>query len=407
MNRLCLALITTFVTSLVVSSFAAPPVVVEWRNDRTGIFNETGLLKEWHQDGPELMWYYEQLGAGHSSVAISNNKLYVAGMVDGKGYLHVFDADGNKLNKIMYGNEWNTNYDGTRGTPNFSAGKIYLITGVGDVICLDEETLDVVWKRNMLVDFNSKNITWGITESPLIIEEKLIVTPGGQEHNVVALNKNTGEVIWSSQGLGELSAYCSPLYIHDQKTPLIVTITAHHILGLEAATGKLLWSFENRNTNHIHSNTPLYANNMILIASVDKGATMIKLSDGGLKAEIVWQIPELDNMMGALVKIDDHVYGSSSGYKNRNWFCVDWNSGEIKFLERGFGMGVTIYADGMLYCYSDRGEMALVKPAVDKFNIVSKFTIEKGTDQHWAHPVIYKGVLYVRRGDALMAYKIN
>jgi outer membrane protein assembly factor BamB len=328
-------------------------------------------------------------------------------MLDGKGYLYVFDLSGKLLNKLMYGDEWTANFVGTRATPIINDGKIYIMSGTGDVICLNKNSLEVIWRKNMLEVFQSQNITWGINESPLIIGEKLIITPGGKEHNGVALDKNTGQLIWSSPGEGDLSAYCSPLYIGDQEVPLIVTITAEHIIGLEASTGKMLWSFESKNRNDIHSNTPVYANNMILCTSVDKGCTMLRLSDGGRKAEIVWELPEWDNMMGAIVKLGDYIYGSGSGYKERVWYCVDWTTGEIKYKETGLGMGVTIYADGLFYCYTDKGEMALVKATPEKFEIISQFMIEKGTDQHWAHPVIYRGVLYVRHGDSLMAYKIK
>ena len=384
-------------------------VQIEWRSDRTGIYNETGLLKSWSADGPEMLWYYDGLGEGHSSVAVSNEKLYVTGMTeDGDGYLHVFNINGELLNKIMYGAEWNVNFEGTRGTPTIREGKIYLMSGLGDLICLDENNLNMIWKRNILADFDSKNIIWGITESPLIFGEKIIASPGGEVHNIVALNKNTGELIWSSPGVGELSAYCSPLFVGDQETPLIVTISASHIIGLEAATGKLLWSFESKNRNAIHSNTPVYADNMILCTSVDKGSTMLRLSDGGRKAEIVWEIPDLDNMMGGLLKIGDNIYGSCSGYKNKLWYCVNWYTGEILYKESGLETaGVTIFADGMFYCYSDKGDMALVKPDIQKFDIVSQFKIEKGTGPHWAHHVIYNGTLLVRHGNSLMAYKIK
>ena len=387
------------------SKQSTAPSTIEWRNDRTGIFNDTGLQKSWHQGGPELLWYYEKLGDGHSSVAISNNRLYVTGMIDSKGYLHVFDLFGNKLNSIMYGEEWDINYPGTRGTPNFSDGKIYIVSGIGDVICFDEKSLEILWKRNMLKDFDSQNIVWGITESPLIIGDKLIVTPGGELHNVVALDKNTGELIWSSPGVGEPSAYCSPIYISDQEIPLIATMTAQHIIGVEATTGELLWAVEHGNIRSIQSNTPVYSENMILVASVYKGSTMIRLTEGGRKAEIAWQIPEFDNMMGGLVKIDEHVFGTC---RQRLWYCVNWKTGEIIFTDSEIGASsVTIFADGMFYCYSDRGELSLISHSKDKLNIVSRFNITKGTDQHWAHPVIYQGTLYVRRGEAVMAYKIG
>ena len=396
------------ITLIITMTFNALFAQMQWRYNRTGIYeNEKGLLRVWPDTGPELLWFFDGLGEGHSSVSISNEKVYITGSLDGKGHLFVFDLNGKLLNKTMYGDEWTENYVGTRSMPNISNGKIYIISGAGDLICWDESTLDVLWKRNIFVDFESKNITWGFNESPLLVGEKIIATPGGATHNIVALNKNTGELIWSSPGKGELSAYCSPLYIGELETPLIVTMTTEHILGLEASTGKLLWSFENKNRNSIHANTPVYANNRVLITSVDKGCTMLHLSDGGRKAEIVWELPELDNMMGALVKIGDYLYGSGSGYKERVWYCVDWNTGKVQYKEKGLAMGATIYADERFYCYTDKGEMALVNASPEKFEIVSKFMITKGTEQHWAHPVIHRGVLYVRHGDSVMAYKIK
>ena len=149
---------------LLLAVIVLPPLSaqVEWRNDRTGIYaNETGLLKSWPASGPEMLWYVDGLGEGHSSVGIVANKLYVTGMLDEKGYLFVFDLNGKLLNKKMYGNEWATNYVGTRATPIINDGKIYLMSGVGDLVCLDEGNLDVIWKRNIFIDFDSKNIRWG------------------------------------------------------------------------------------------------------------------------------------------------------------------------------------------------------------------------------------------------------
>jgi len=382
---------------------------VEWRYDRTGIYSkETGLLKSWPEGGPELLWHYDGLGEGHSSVAITAEKIYATGLTDSTGYLYVFNHNGELLNKVMYGGEWTVDYPGSRATPTVNAGKIYVMSGTGNLVCLDESNLNIIWEKHILEHFESTKVKWGISESPLIIGEMVIATPGGEEHNVVALDKNTGELIWSSGGVGDLSSFCSPLYIADQETPLIVNHTAEHILGLEAATGNVLWSFEYKNKNSIQANTPIYANSMILCTSLEMGSTLFRLSEGGRKAEIVWSVPELDNMMGALVKVDDYIYGSSSGSrKNNSWYCVDWETGEIKYKEQDIAVGVTIFADGMLYCYTDKGDMMLVNPTPEKFDLVSQFPITLGTDQHWAHPAIYQGVLYVRHGNTLMAYKVK
>ncbi|MCD7900203.1 MAG: PQQ-binding-like beta-propeller repeat protein [Bacteroides sp.] len=380
---------------------------IQWRGtDRSGIYNEPGLLKSWPEKGPDLLWHYDGLGEGHSSVAIDSDKIYVTGLSDGKGFIYVFDMAGKLLSKKEYGPEWTKSYNGPRGTITVNGGKLYLISGLGDIYCFDQNNLNVIWKKNLLQEYNSSNIEWGICEAPLIINDKVIATPGGKQHNMVALNKNTGALIWSSPGEGDLSAYCSPLYISDQQVPLITTMTASHIIGIDANTGKKLWSHPNTNRHSVHANTPVYSNNMILFTSgYGRGSTMLRLLNGGRSIEEVWFSKELDNRIGAMVKVGNYAYGS--GDSNRFWFCVDWNTGEIKWQERGLAMGNIIANDGMLYCYTDRGEIVLAKATPEKLDIVSKYSITMGTEQHWAHPVLYKGVMYVRHGDTLMAYKMK
>ncbi len=395
----------TFFSLLTLSLFAQDNI--QWRGtDRTGAYKENGLLKTWPTAGPDMLWYYNGLGEGHSSVAIDSDKIYLTGMSDGKGYIYVFDLNGKLLNKKEYGAEWNKSYNGPRGTVTVNSGKVYLISGVGDLYCFDQNNLNVLWKKNILQEYNASNIEWGINEAPLIIGDKLIVTPGGKQHNMVALNKNNGVLIWSSPGEGDLSAYCSPLYISDQQVPIIVTMTADHIVGVDAETGKKLWSHENKNRYSVHANTPVYGDNMILCTSgYGRGSTMLRLTNGGRGIQEAWFSKELDNRIGAMVKVGDYVYGS--GDSNRFWFCADWKTGEIKWKEKGLAMGNIIANDGMLYCYTDRGEMVLAKATPEKLDIVSKFSITMGTEQHWAHPALYKGVMYVRHGDTLMAYKVK
>jgi outer membrane protein assembly factor BamB len=394
-----------FILMCTALSLSAQNTNIQWRNDRTGVFFETGLLKSWPEKGPELLWHFDGLNEGHSSVAIDDNKIYVTGMTGKIGYLYVLDLNGKLLNKKTYGKEWADSYNGPRGTVTINDGKIYLITGMGALICFEQNTLEIIWTKDIQTDFGGKNIKWGINESPLIVNEKIILTPGGKKHNVVALNKNNGALIWSCEGEGDVSAYCSPLYVGDQKEPLIVTMTADHILGIDFATGKKLWSYENKNRWSVHANTPVYGDNMLLFTSgYGKGSMMFRLKDGGRAVEKVWENSDIDSRIGAMVKIGDYLYGS--GDFSKAWFCVDWKTGEIKYKDKSLATGVTIAADNMLYCYSDKGEMALVRVTPEKFDLVSQFPITLGTDQHWAHPVIYQGVLYLRHGNTLMAYKI-
>ena len=393
--------------SLIVSVNLFAQDVIQWRGtDRTGIYEETGLMKSWPESGPEMLWHYDGLGEGHSSIAIANNKIYVTGLVEGNGHLFVFSMDGKLLDKKPYGPEWDTSYNGSRGTVAIDNGKLYVYSGMGDLVCFDENSLAILWKKNIVDDFQGSNIRWGVNESPLIIEDKIIITPGGKTNNVIALNKNTGDLIWACAGEGDVPSYCSPLYISDQQVPQIVTITADHILGINAKTGEKLWSFAYNNMRKIHPNTPIYSDNMLLcVFGYGKGSVMLRLIEGGRKVEQVWENKEFDSKTGGAVKIGDYVYGS--GDNNKYWFCLDWKTGEQKYKDRSIAVGAVIAADEMLYCYSDKGEMALVKATPEKFDLVSKFLVTLGTEQHWAHPVIHKGVLYIRHGNTLMAYAIK
>ncbi|GAB6010900.1 outer membrane protein assembly factor BamB family protein [Viscerimonas tarda] len=378
----------------------------QWRGkNRDGIYKESGLLKQWPEAGPELLWSFGGLGEGHSSPSIANDKIYITGMTDSTGVLYVLDLQGKVLNKKAYGLEWSKNYNGSRSTVTVNAGKLYIFSGRGVLSCLDEKTLNVVWSKDALNDFDGKNISFGVTESPLIVGDVIYLTPGGKKNNEVALNKNTGDLIWSSTGTGKISTYCSPLYIGELETPLVVNAIDSSIVAFDAKTGEMLWTVDQKNAYGHSPNTPYYENGLLFSTSGGgTGSIQLRLTNGGKSVEKVWS-NEMDNKMGGFVKIGNYIYGS--GEKNRYWYCIDWKTGETKYKDNKLGVGAVIANDGLLYCYSDRGDFALVKATPESFDIISRFKITLGTDQHWAHPAIYKGVLYVRHGNTLMAYKVK
>jgi outer membrane protein assembly factor BamB len=404
MNKCVLSLL--IVGFLAISSAEAQQPTT-WRGTGSaGIYSETGLMKTWPANGPEIIWHYDELGEGFSSPVFANGKIYVSAAVDSIGYIYALKQDGKLEWKSSYGIEWIENFPGTRATPTIDGDMLYIYSGKGVVTCMNATNGKVNWKKDIMKDFNGQNITWGVTETLVIDGDKLFVTAGGTTNNVIALNRLNGQVIWSSPGLGEKPAYCTPLLVKLPSRKLLVTMTERHIIGLDAETGKLLWSQEQVNQWAVHANTPLfYKNSLFCFSGYGQGGIKLDLNADGSQITKAWFSKKLDSRMGGAVVIDGYIYGS--GDNTRDWQCVDWNTGEQKYASQAIVKGNVIFADGMLYCYSEIGELALVPATPAGFNIAGKAKVELGSAQHWAHLVINNGRLFVRHGKSLIAYKIK
>ncbi len=382
-------------------------VVQNWRGpERMGIYYETGLLQEWPAGGPAMSWAYEQLGEGFTSPVILNGKIFITGMEDRTGYLYVLSMDGTLERKFPYGGEYYQSYPGSRSTPAIAGNLAYVVTGHGMLACMDHTSGKIVWQIDLFNDFDGSNIRWGFTENLLVSGDTLFCTPGGSKYNIVALNRHNGEVIWTSQGSGRLSSYCSPLLINHNGRRILVTMMNSHITGVDAVNGEVLWLHPHANFRNIHPNTPVYHEGYIYAFSgYGMGGVKLRLNRAGDEVTEVWFNGDLDNQLGGTVLVDGYIYGS--GDRNRFWFCVDWETGETLYRSRDIDKGTVIWADGRLYCYTERGELALVEPGPDGFTIRGQTDITLGSAQHWAHLVIDNGILYVRHGNALMAYNIR
>lgn len=389
------------------NSFVIAQTPTKWQGPNgNGVYNGTRLLKQWPTGGPEILWHYDDLGEGHSSPAFANNLIYLSAGLDSVGYIVALTMDGKQKWKVPYGKEFYESYPGARSTPVVAGDLLYIYSGQGVLTCMDASNGNIKWTKDAFNDFDGKNIRWGVAETVLVDGDLVYFTPGGKKNNVVALNRFSGDFVWASPGMGEVSAYCSPLMVYLPARKLFVTITAGHILGLDAATGKMLWSYKHSNRYEVHANTPIfYDGGLFCFSGYGYGGVKLDLSSDGTSVKKVWFNENLDNRIGGMVVVDGYLYGS--GDTHREWRCVDWKTGEEKYASKEIGKGVVISADGMLYCYSDRGELALVRANPEAFDVVNKTKVELGSGQHWSHPVIYKGLLYLRHGNVLIAYKIK
>jgi len=390
-----------------VSLTANAQEVTKWRNENaTGRYLADKMLPSWPAEGPQILWTFDQLGKGFSSPAFASGKIYITGMVDGRAILFLLDQNGKELQRFDYGKEFDTSYPGSRSTPTIAGDLAYMLTGNGRLVCLDLKAGKERWTKDLFTQMDGANITWGVTESLLIDGDVLFVTPGGKINNVVALNRMTGDLIWSCPGLGELSAYCTPLLIKLPTRQLLVTHTASHVLGIDASNGKLLWNFEHPNEWAVHPNTPLYKEGRLFVFSGwGQGAEMLRLSTDGSSVTKEWALKSFDNRMGGAVLMDGFIYGS--GDADRNWQCIDWKTGEKKYSSSAVGKGVVIAVNDKLIGYSEKGELFLATANPTALTVISKTKVSLGAEQHWAHPVVDKGIVYVRHGNVLIAYKIS
>lgn len=384
---------------------------------RTGIYvNETGLLKEWPENGPEMIWSIEDIPIGHSALSTAYDMLYLTGIRDSSEFLIALNLDGKIKWQTNYGRAWNGPFPNSRCTPAIENERLYVSSGLGDLACLNALNGEIIWQLKAMNEFEGTYGKWGIAESLIVLDDKVFFTPGGNKTTMVALDKMTGKTIWMTESLQDNPSYTSPLLIQKNGLKIIATVTEKYIIGVNADNGEMYWKFKygayagKRGTN-ININTPVYADGKLFVTDgYDHKNVMLELSDDLKNVSLIWSNDVLDVHHGGTVKLGNYIYGSNWEHNAMgNWVCLDWENGNTMYETEWINKGSIISADGLLYCYEEKfGNLALVEPNPEEFKVISSFQIPLGSrGPYWTHPVIKNGILYVRHGDALMAYNIK
>ena len=379
--------------------------------DGTNKSPDTGLLKEWPDDGPELLWQIDGLGSGYSTVSVANGMIYTAGNVDEKTIVTALDMDGKVVWTAQNGEGWKENFPGTRGTPTVDGDRVYHESPFGNVICLNAKNGDKIWELNILEEFEGENITWALSESLILDGNRLICCPFGKKASVVALEKKTGEVIWAAESTEDKAGYGTPVLVEDRGIRMILTMNQKAVVGVDADSGKLLFRHPHETKYDVNVLIPVFHEGQVYVSSgYGTGSQMLKLIVDGkaVSVEQVWETKNLDNHHGGVILLDGCIYGTDMKGK---WVCLDWKTGEEKWSEKGIGKGSVTYADGLLYGFNEnenKRTVGLIKPNPEAYELVSEFQLpEGGKDKCWAHPVIIGGRLYLRHGDLLFAYDVK
>jgi len=407
------AIASIYMSFIFVSLIAMSSYCAEWPQfrglQRDGSSAETPLAKEWPHDGPPLLWSCEGLGDGFSSAVSDGDTIYVSGLdaERGEGYVTALDRDGKPRWKVPYGKEWTGSHPGTRYPPTIGGGQLFLLSGHGVVYALDTRDGTTLWRRDISADFGGPTPIMGFAESLLVDGDVVYCTPGGRDTSVVALDRHTGETRWASEGHNDPSAYCSPLLVERGGTGLLITLTSATLIAFDPATGAIVWRvpFDETAQDQNHSVAPVYRDGLLYVTSGHRdGGVLFELSPDGREIGERWRDDVLNPLHGGVVLAEGHLYGANS---RGRWVCLRLDDGALQWEDRGVGRGSLIQADGRLYCYGEKGTLALVEATPKGYTARGSIRIEAGAGPHWAHPSIADGVLYIRHGGVLLAYHIR
>jgi outer membrane protein assembly factor BamB len=376
----------------------------QWRGaNRDGISKETGLLKQWPAEGPALVWKATGAGAGYSSLAIASERIFTMGVRGGREYVIAFDvATGKEVWATANGGVFsNDKGDGPRGTPTVDGDRLYALGGNGDLSCLETKSGRVVWTMNILQKFGGSNPRWGISESPLVIGEKVLVNAGGPDASVIALNKKDGSLVWKSQS--DPAGYSSAMPVQIGGTTQVVFFTEQRALGVDLKDGRFLWSYPRAANDVANVATPVVRGNRVFISSdYGTGAGLVEIKADGTAQEVYFT-KEMRNHHSSSILIGDYLYGFSSGILT----AMRFDTGAVAWRDRSVGKGSLVFADGHFYAFSENGVVGLLEANPTAYVEKGRFRIQQGSLPTWTHPVIAGGRLYLRDQNTIYAFDVK
>ena len=388
----------------------------QWRGpNRDGISRETGLLQEWPEGGPPLVFRADGLGAGYSSVSVAAGRVHTLGMLSGREWVIALDArTGAQLWATPHGEGYRDGRgDGPRGVPTVVGDRVFALGARGQLTALDAASGQVVWTVNLLEEFGGRNISWGISESPLVLDDRILVSPGSRRTGFAALDASSGELVWGTAG--DEAGYASPLPVELPGAPHVVFFSGERAAGVRAEDGTLLWSYRRASNRTANIATPILVSNhggvaeLFLSSDYGTGGALLELrSDGagGVAATEKYFTRNMRAHHATPVLHEGVLYGFSGSILS----ALDIETGALFWRDRSIRKGSLTFADDRLYVFSERGDVALVAPSRAGYEERGRFEFpaaERSGENTWSHPVVANGLLYLRDQDVLLAYDVS
>lgn len=401
----------------------------QWRGIyRDGRSPEKGLLSQWPEGGPSLLWKLGGLGNGYSAPIITGGRIYLAGDRGDDLRIHALGMDGRRVWESGNGSAWKGPYPGARASCTFSDGRLYHLNAHGRLACLNAADGRELWAVNVLERFDGKNITWALSENVLVDGDHVIVTPGGSRALMAALDKRTGETIWTTEPLrlgpldnpamqrlaepaGEVdsASYGSSILIQWGGHRIIVGCSMRHLVCVNADNGRLLWTRPFPTRYLVIPATPLLVGDSVFVTAPDTdagGLYRLRRTGSGLDADRVWHT-DLDTCHGGWALVDNLVFGA--WYRTeRGWAAIGVTTGAVHWRWRDIAKGSVMWADERLYCLGEDGNVVLLRVTQAGPEVKGRFRlVQQRVNDAWTHPVVHDGRLYLRFHENLFCYNVR
>ena len=420
----CSCFLTASVSPSVGAGAAAAGDWPQWRGpDRNGVSREVGLLKQWPAGGPKLLWQLSDIGDGYSTPSVVGSRIYVMSNrgMDNEFVLALAVNDGRTIWTTRVGNVGNPNqnpsFPKARSTPTVDGNRIYALGSDGDLVCLEADTGNIRWQKSLRKDFGGQSGEWAYAESPLVDGDVVVVTPGGAQATIVALNKKTGATVWKTAVPGgDPAGYASAIVVNGGGRKQYVQFLSKGIVGVDARNGEFLWRYKEAAKGPAQYFTPIARDAYVYGGALGIGGALVQLkADGaGVGVEQVYFERGLPNGLGGAVLVGDYLYGTDIA--NGPLVAIEFATGKVKWKADTIGRVSAIYADGLLYLHGLNGDVALIEATPDAYREKGRFTppdqprhkqTEQYPEQAYAHPVIANGRLYIRDLGTLWAFDIK
>ena len=373
---------------------------------RDGRYDEGPIRTTWPAEGLPLLWK-QPIGGGYASFVVAEGMAFTIEQRRRQEIVAAYDMEtGRELWTHGSDAEFKEPMggDGPRATPTWEAGRLWALGAEGDLRCFDAKTGTLNWSKNILKDNGAENLPWGMSGAPLIVDDKVVVLPGGRSgKSVAAYNKLTGAPVWKS--LNDTQAYVSPMLVTLAGKRQILVVTANRIVGLAVEDGALLWESSWNTDLGINVSQPIVidANRFFISSGYGKGAALVEISNSGdgFAARKLWENSSMKNKFNSSVLYEGNVYGLDEGILT----CVDVKTGERRWKGGRYGYGQVILASGHLIVITDTGELVLVKATPDKHTEVAKFSALEG--KTWNYPAIAEGRLLVRNQTQMACFDVS